>query len=504
MTFIKFLFVRYQNRGLLLVGLLLIAPIFFFQAFRYSLPLGYAGMFTQMAEQVAQANFGLPMQIPHYGPGRIPFVYPPLAIYVFAIAIKLGLPIWAYLRLVPAVFTLLAFVPFYFLTRELTGSKIGALAAMILTASAPAIYYTHVWSAGVVRGLAIGLCFGGVLFYLRTIRNFCWRDFALAGLLLGLLLTTHLLYVAFAALIGIACLLGEWNPRRALISLGILLLAVLVASPWLGVVLSRHGLNSLLAASSSHRNADFFALLFQDGAAALGFLADNLSQVTRNGFLSALALSGLALLLAQRKFQLPLIFILTLLMGEASIFLPIPAAMMAGAFLGQVFAWFSAALASKRWSRSALLTVCVAILLLSTASGIVEIARFEPEIDVYSLKMAKFVQEQTRPAQTYLYIGKINEAEWFPYLLDRTPVFALWGSEWKGDYARQLQILIDLRACQAQKDWDCLENLQRANNVSPDLLIGPNQRWLVLQIKETRQWNPLYTDERYQVWERRP
>ena len=508
MNFIKSIFLRHRGHAPLLAGLLLIAPVFFFQGFRYSIPLGYAGMFTQMAEQIANGNFSLPMEIPHYGPGGIPFVYPPLAMYLFAVAIKLGLSIWAYLRLVPAVFSLLAFIPFYYLTRELTGSKIAASVAMILAATAPTIYHTHVWSAGIVRGLALGLCFAGLLFYLRAIRQFSRRDIVLSGIFLGLLLMTHLLYVAFAALVGISFLFSEWKPRRVLTSLGILLLALLIASPWLGVIVARHGLQSLMAASSSHRNTDFFAMLFQDAGAALGFLADNLSHVTDNWFLAALALPGLILLLAQRKFQLPLAFILALVMGEASIFLPILAGMIAGAFSAQIFTWAAERVEKKRTALAlityaSLLIVVVSASLLSAATGLVTISRYEPEIDVYSLKMAKFVQEETSLDKTYLYIGKINEAEWFPYLLDRTPVFALWGSEWKGIYAEQLQILVDLRDCQVQKDWACMESLQQTQNVSPGLLIGPNQRWLVLQIKETRQWDVIYADERYLVWERR-
>jgi hypothetical protein len=514
---------RYKAHLPLLAGLLLIAPVFFFQAFRYSLPLGYAGMFTQMAEQIAAANFALPLEIPHYGPGGIPFVYPPLAHYIFAIAIKLGLSTWAYLRLVPAIFTLLAFIPFYFLARELTGARIGALAAMLLAATAPTVYHTHVWAAGVVRGLALALCLAGLLFYLRALREFSWRDFALAGLSLGLLLTTHLLYVAFAAVFGIACLLAEWKPRRTLTALGILALALLAASPWLGLVIARHGVESLLAAASSHRNADFFSLLFRDFGAALAFLGGNLEHVSGNWFLAALALPGLVLLLARKQFHLPLALLLVLLMGEASFYSVIVAAMMAGAFVEWAFQQSRAAIppglrpdvniramparpaqADFPFARLALAALTALAILLALGKNLSEVIRYEPEIDVYSLQMAKFVRHETSPAETYLYIGRINEAEWFPYLLDRTPVFALWGSEWKGTYAEQLQILVDLRACQGEKDWGCMEALLRENNANPDLLIAPNQRWLFQQIKDTRAWELIYEDERYQVWEKRP
>lgn len=477
----------------------LLTPVFFLPAFRYTFPLGYAGMFTQMAAQIAAAGFVLPMEIPYYGPGGIPFVYPPLGHYLFALAIAPGLSTWAYLRLVPAFFALVALVPFYFLARELTAVRWGGLAALLLAFTAPSIFSIHVWAAGVVRGLALILTLTGLLFYLRALRQPSRGVILAAGIALGLLLTTHLLYTLFAALVGVAFLLAEGQPRRALTALAILALALLVASPWLVTVIARHGFESLWAASSSHRNADFLSLLWRDAGGALAFLWENLSSLTRNGFLAAFALPGLGLLVFRRQFHLPLAFLFSLTMGEASFFPVLLAAMMAGAFAEWLVERFHRRTA--RWTATALVA---AFVLLGTERNLAEIVRYEPEIDAYSIQMAKFVREETDPVQTYLYIGKINEAEWFPYLLERTPVFALWGSEWKGNYAEQLQTLIDLRACQMNKDWSCIESLLVAKNAHPDLLITPNQRWVFQQLRETRAWEVIFENERYQVWERRP
>lgn len=504
MRFLSSLFFRYKDHLPLLIGLLLAAPVLFFQAFRFSLPLGYAGMFTLMAELVAEAGFSLPENIPHYGPGGIPFVYPPLAAYLFAVPIKMGLSTWAYLRLVPAVFTLLAFVPFYYLTRELLNSKLAGLVAIVLVAAAPAFYYTHVWSAGIVRGLAVGLCFGGLLFYVRTLKNFSWASFWLSGLLLGLLLATHWMYVAFAALFGAAYLLANWKPQHIKTSFGIFLTALLLAAPWLGLILSRHGLESILAASSSHRNIEFL-VIFQDSRAALAFLAENFRHITDNFFLMLLALPGFVLLLIRRQFHLPLAMLMVMLMGEASFYSVIVAGMLAGAFCAWVYRFF---LDAKRENRPLWVSVGLALLVVlavgfSTASGVLQIYRYEPEIDVYSLKMAQFVREETDLNVDYYYIGKINEAEWFPYLLDRTPVIGIWGSEWKGTYAEQLETMIAMRACQNDKDWACMQSLLDQQNANPDLLIGPANRWLELEIRDTREWDVIYRDERYLVWERR-
>jgi len=166
---------RYQKHIPLLVALLLAAPIIFFQAFRYSFPLGYAGMFTLIAEKIAESNFQLPMSIPHYGPAGIPLVYPPLGMYVFALAIKLGIPIWFYLRVIPAIFTLLSIIPLYYLTLELVESKVASILAVVFVITAPAVYYTHVWAAGLVRALALFFCLAGLFFYVRSLRDFSTR-----------------------------------------------------------------------------------------------------------------------------------------------------------------------------------------------------------------------------------------------------------------------------------------------------------------------------------------
>lgn len=483
----------------LLIGILLMAPVFFFHAFRSVFPPGYAGMFTQMAEQIATAGFSLPAEIPHYGPGGIPFVYPPLAHFLFALALKLGISKWAYLRLIPPLFGLITLVPFYFLMRELAETRWGSLTAILLTFTAPAVFSIHLWAAGVVRGLALALCLTGLLFYLRALRKPCWHVLLLAGVSLGLLLTTHLLYTLFAALVGTAFLLAEGKPRGILTALVILLLALLVASPWLGTVLLRHGFESLWIAASSHRNADFFSLLLQNFGDALAYLWQNLAPLTRNSILTALALPGWFLLVVRRQFHLPAAFLFVLTMGEAWFFLVLLAGMMAGIFS----AWLAARFREESVPRQAITLFLAAFILLGAGKNVTEIIHDEPEIDAYALQMAKFIRQETDPAHTYLYVGKINEAEWFPYLLARTPVFSPWGSEWKGDYEEQLQALIALRTCQMSKDWMCIETLLAENDTRPDLLIAPNQRWLFEQLKQTRTWQVIYENERYQVWKRR-
>lgn len=497
---------RQQAHLPLLAALFLTTPILFFQALRYSFPLGYAGMFTMIAEDLAAANFVLPMQVPYYGPGGIPLVYPPLAMYLFALALKLGVSTWLYLRLMPAFFTLLAMIPLYYLTVELAGSRLAGALAVVLAVTQPAVYYTHVWSAGVVRGLALFFCLLGLYLYVRCLRSFSWRSLLLSGLALGLLLMTHWLYVMFAALVGFAFLITEWKPARFTTALGILATALLTAAPWLGVIVARHGVQAPLMAYSSHRNADFLFALGETPA-AIQFVLDNLNYVLENGSLTALTLAGIVLLLWRRTFHLPLAFVLILLMGEASFYAQILAGMLAGAFGAEILArmqlpgaWQGRRLAGAGWLAGGLLMLGLAA--ASAGNGLLHISGYEPEINDNSLRATDFVRGQTDPQATYLFVGKINEAEWFPYLFERTPVFGSWGSEWRGQYAEQSAILFALQECSEQKDWDCIEGVLETHAAAPDLLVTRGNRWLIQPVRQSGNWDRIYTDDLYLVWQR--
>ena len=221
-----------------------------------------------------------------------------------------------------------------------------------------------------------------------------------------------------------------------------------------------------------------------------------------------LAIPGFILLVIRRKFHIPLAFLLILFMGEASFYSEILAGIMAGVFVAEMIHQTSGLAELKnpnisQLPRLALLALVLFCAAASTLGGLRQIRGYQPEINGQSLKMASFVRENTDPAATYLFIGRINEAEWFPWLFDRTPVFAPWGSEWKGEYAEQSEILTALRECQLNKSWTCMEDIQQEQSVSADLLVIPNKRWLVLAIKDTKAWDPIYEDELYLVWQRR-
>lgn len=85
------------------------AVVYLLNPIRYAFPVGYAGLFSLMVETILDHGFALPWSVPYYGPGGIPFAYPPVGLYLAALAVgPLKIPLFTYLRFAPAILGLLA------------------------------------------------------------------------------------------------------------------------------------------------------------------------------------------------------------------------------------------------------------------------------------------------------------------------------------------------------------------------------------------------------------
>ena len=187
------------------------AAFLFYNAFRFSFPVAFAGMYTLMAEQIADGGFSLPMQIPYYGPGGVPFAYPPLALYVMAAFLKFDVSMITYTRYVPPVFSLLALAPLYLLAKELTRSHFAAGLTVMYAVFSPALYISHTWAAGIVRALSFFFMLWGLYFFNRMLREEKLSLGALAGVFGGLATLTHLYYALFFALWAICWAAAYWK-----------------------------------------------------------------------------------------------------------------------------------------------------------------------------------------------------------------------------------------------------------------------------------------------------
>ncbi|MEW5940621.1 MAG: glycosyltransferase family 39 protein, partial [Chloroflexota bacterium] len=276
-------------------------------------PLNDGGLFFAMIRALQANGYALPA-FASYNGAQIPFAYPPLGFYLTGLLSDLARAgLLDVMRLLPAIVSALTIPAFYRLARGFASPTAAALATLLF-ALTPRAFAWHIMGGGVTRAL-------GFLFALLTLeaahrlftapsrRLLFWTSICAA-----LTIVTHpeaATQTAFAALL--LYLFFDRSRAGLLRALAVALLALALTSPWWVTVLSRHGLDPFLAASSAVR-ADSVPLI------ARLFLLFQF-QFTEEPFLPLVAILGvvgLFLHLAKRERFLPSWLALTFLFEPRS------------------------------------------------------------------------------------------------------------------------------------------------------------------------------------------
>jgi hypothetical protein len=291
----------------LLLSLLIGGTIRMAQVIQLDYPINDGGLFYTMTRELQANDYRLPETTAYNGLG-IPYAYPPLGFYL--VGLLADLTSWSLLdifRLLPAVLSVLTIPAFYLLARGLTGSESRLSLAVLIFALLPATFDWPIMGGGITRapGLLFSLLtlFGIYQLYTRRGLRYVFWTSALAA--------ATVLSHPEDALHTVASALVLWwffgrNKTGMWKSMAVAGLTLLFTSPWWVSVLAAHGPASFLAAASTgwHSANAVFALL--------GF---NLTNETGLQTMGVLALIGLFLSLAQRKFFLP-VWILVVFISE--------------------------------------------------------------------------------------------------------------------------------------------------------------------------------------------
>ena len=489
----------------LIISLAVCLPIYFVNAMKHSVPMGYAGLFTQMAKQIADANFSMPVETPFYGPGGVPFVYPPLGLYLFAILIKLTGKYFIFLRILPPLLGLVSFIPLYYVTLEVSKSRLAAMSAVIIARSSLDIYINNAWAAGIVRAPAFIFCLLAIYFSLRLYNTHSWSDRVLGGVFLGLTLMSHLVYALF-------CFLwfwwwSVWNRdilNRVRVALTVSVIGFLVASLWLVPVLYVYGVEMFILAFGSHGGDSLFSFWLEP-ASLLKIFLDRILPISSELSLVILVSIGTLYLLVKKNFVLPLFFLLIIFgfpVSESDRFVFLVGSVIAGIGLS-VVANIISGLTVERWRPILVIMVMVPILGFLSWKSYVAVSRQHPRFYSSTLELADFIQSNMPPGQKYLALIQQDEAEWLPFLFQREPVVGKWGGEWLGKYVQQMHFVGLFRGCQLEQDWSCVKSTFDVASVNPSYIISySHDRILYNAIQLDMQWQKVYEDDRYVVWER--
>ena len=482
------------------------APMLFSSAILNKLPLGFAGLYTQMSEQIANSNFHLPLQTPYYGPGGIPFAYPPLGFYLMAIFLKLGGSAWVYLRFAPPVFSLLALIPLFLLTRRISKSNWGGFTAALLAALSYYLYYQHTESGGIVRGLAFGFGLLALYFFDRMIESCRWRDATLAGIFFGLTVLTHLGYAFYFALWMWVWVITNPKWRNWLMAGAVGVMSIVVISPWLVVMLTRYGTSIFVNALLSHGNVSFLSLI-QHPSSFFPTLRYNLQSIIGSPLLLILVMAGLLCLIIKKKFTLSVLLLLVaIIFPDGNRFISTVSFIIVGYLVASIYSLLKSTHSIKNIPVEKLIffVLFIGVFTPFYTKSLSILANQHPLINQEMIDVGIFMRERTRSDAIYVELFQNDDdAEWLPYLTQREPVLSQWGSEWLGTYEIQTTQGQALGRCQEQQDLVCMENQFISIGRRPDYIIIDNRidlQQLSAQLLENSLWDEVFVNSKYQVW----
>jgi hypothetical protein len=454
---------------------------------------GYgAGLYLHIAERIAENGYRLPVRIPGYTAGGVPFAYPPLLFYLGALAMDLGVDPLALSRYVPAVVTVGYLVPYYFLSRELLRDRLDAsLATTLLAVAAPTLQW-HLSAGGFVRApaflLAVTGCYAGV----RLFRSGGRRWLAAGTLLFGLTVLTHPVYTVF---FGVSYLLlyaaFDGTLRGLLLGAVVAGGGLALAAPWWLQVLAAHGPDAFTAAAGTHSG------LFGGPHRLFDQFGYTLVSGPPLGLYFLLAYAGVAHFLRERRLFLPAWLIVPAIVVGKERFQFVAGAMMAAVVLREglrevVERRFPAETRRRERERAAHLALAGAVL-LAAAVGTVYAAGALPWAHAGDSSQPQFMDgedreamawaaNETPPNAAFVVLG--DAAEWFPLFADRTILVGPWGVEWTTPerYERQLTLYRTVSGCDSE---GCLTAALSTAEVDPEYVYVPKGEYTVRGMDES-------------------
>ncbi len=473
-------------------------------AFKYDYPVGYAGMYAQMANQIADENFKLPMEIQFYGSGGVPAAFPPLGMYLLALDLRMFGSPWAYIRFVPIILSTFALIPLFLFVRRLTSSNMTGLITILLASSSPYLYSTHTTAAGVVRGLAyfFGLFF--FYYFLRATQNPSKKETFIAGILLSLTILTHLSYAFFFVLWSLIWMIV--NPKREiwLRSIWIGSIAALFSLPWALLIISRHGWQVFFNALGSHGTLSIFGI-FGDFTALFNIISISLSEIVKQRVLTIMAILGFVHIVRKKHWFFILATILTSLFSlESRRFMILLGCIFAALVVTTITVWLLKFIKDKGRLQYILIPCIIGSLIIGGIylNGMQSILVQTPSLSASLLESAKYLRTNSNVKSSYIILADHNEAEWFPFLAQRVELFGFWGGEWNGSRSSLSDEFFMSMECGRNGDIECLEKTFQDVNHPPQYLIVMKRRYpkFINALSAQQNWKLVFKNSGYQIW----
>ena len=495
------------------------------------MPINDGGLFYTMIEDLVTNHYRLPLTTT-YNQAQIPFAYPPLALYAYALIMDLtGLSLLDLLRVLPTLISILTIPAFYVLAKEILDSKVALLLAVAAFAFIPRSYIWLIMGGGATRAL-------GYLFALLAIRQ-TYRLFrsghlkdALPAILLSSLVVLSHPEAAFHTLLS-SLFFYVWKDRSKTGFLHSLLVAggvFITTAPWWLMVTIRHGLDTL-AAPAIAVSQDNISLLMR----LFNLFIFRLTEEPFLNLFGVLGLIGIFILLAKRQFFIPIwLFILYIIEPRsAPLYMMIPLAMGFGYGMEKIILPRLSGLDALHGSNQGETTGSDRNLLLEGQIAKIFIGflfAYGVMSNYYtgSQMLSKFtLNDQDRDALAWAQTTSTDSrflvitqekalldpsSDWFPALAGRTSVGTVYGYEWvsDGQFDYRLTRARALQNC-ATQGISCLDMWQREYGETYDYVYIRKvqngeliQVPLIVDLRLSSQFEKVYETNSVVIFERKP
>ncbi len=414
-------------------------------------------LYAEFAGQLIAHHFLIPARVPFYSLGGIPFAYPPLPLYVEALALLLW-PGHKFLvvNLLPQIVTSLTLPSFHVLTGEMRFDRRLRLLALAAFALFPSAIYEPVMGVGLAEAFGllamIWLAWGLV----RALARPSITNHLVAGLLWALAVMASpgsaylspFLFTIFALVrLRKSGRAGLW--RWA--SLMVLTLAVALAGSavYWGQVIAHHGPQVFLTSLAGQHAPEVMVAQWLRTFVWVRLSGGNLSAFVLD--LGILA-GGLYWALHRRWLVVAWFVIALLIPREGQWLAAVPGAVLAAVGFDRVILPAVGSLVDSAQLRLLTKRLLCGTLVVFAAGNVLFLALLnvrqvvltaaERQLPATALPAINWIGQHTPAGANVVVLGRWAVAEWTPQIARRTVINMRFGSEWEpAEYAR----LADLR-----------------------------------------------------------
>jgi hypothetical protein len=474
-----------SGRAWFTIAIVVGAVLFCVYYITHPYPAYGGGLFLAMAEQIQNNGYRLPITIPHYTRGGVPFAYPPLMFYVVAGLLDIGIDPFVLTRIFPGIVTILYLIPFYYLAQELLPERTAGIATVVIAVT-PRVLRWHLSAGGIIRAPAYLIMLTGLYVGVRLFKSGDRRWLVSSIVLFGITVLSHPTYATFFG-VSYLVLYAAYDRsllgliRGAVVAVGGLFLAI----PWWAHVISTYGITTLTGAAATHHG------LISSPMDIVMELSTVVFSETALSLWWGLLLIGAAVSLWRRRFFLPVWFFVSLMVMNEKRFPLVPGVLLIAVLLSLLLDSLSILEdnADRSWwetiahgSIGCVVVVIIGFMIITggiSASGTLlgSGSSMVSFVDTDDRTAMQWVQTHTSTSATFVVLG--DTGEWFPYLTNRTSLVGRWGVEWVSAvrYRTQLTMFWDVSTCHTAQ---CLTGRLHQYDVHPDYVYVPTEQYTVL------------------------